>query len=57
MSGKNVVVASWNTAKLPTDVQETRSPQKVSPMFGLTVLSTYPLKKDQSLTVEKAAVD
>jgi hypothetical protein len=43
MSGGKVVVASGNATERPTDVQETISPQKVSPMFGLTMLSAYPL--------------
>jgi hypothetical protein len=52
MSGGKVVVAPWNAIEVPTDVQVTGSPQKVSPMFTLTVLSAYPLERCQSLLSE-----
>jgi hypothetical protein len=39
----NVVGVDLNTTEVATDVQDTRSPQNVSPSLGLTVLSAYPL--------------
>ena len=42
MDGK-VVGVDLNTIEVATDVQDTRSPQNVSPSLGLTVLSAYPL--------------